>query len=81
MSANERTQERAQAQAPSIRQYLDSHSNIEDWSVLYESNKSLPIKIQVKLWSYIYDDYRQIYDHIYGLGFSNIEVSEIRERY
>jgi hypothetical protein len=77
MSANERVP----VPTPSIRQYLDSHSNIEDWSVLYESNKSLPIKIQVKLWSYIYDDYRQIYDHIYGLGFSNIEVSEIRTRY
>jgi len=77
MSANER----APAPALSIRQYLDSHSNIEDWSVLYEPNKSLPIKIQVKLWSYIYDDYRQIYNYIYGLGFSNIEVSEIRKRY
>lgn len=81
MSSNERILEQSQAHSNSIKLYLNTHNNIEDWSVLYESNKKLPIKIYVKLSSYFYEDYGKIQNHIYGLGFSNIQVIELRKRY
>jgi len=83
MSSNERDLARAHEKTPGnpIGFYLNNHSNVEDWSILYESNKTMPIKIYVKLSIYMYEDYGNIYNHIYKLGFSNIEIIEFKKRY
>ena len=64
-----------------IKYFLNSYSNIEDWTIFYENNKNLPIKIYIKLSIYIYKDYGYIYDQIYNMGYSNIELYELKKRY
>jgi len=89
MSSNEReefhaiTHEQTHEQTPGnpIGFYLNNHSNVEDWSILYESNKTMPIKIYVKLSIYMYEDYGKMHNNIYKLGFSNIEIFEFKKRY